>query len=415
MSESSATASPAPAASSSSSMPSPSLIILDPLGVDSGILQAEPRAEESSLEEEQDEILHGLVVLVGLSSLPQVLHDAVVGVDLEVLLGGHVAHGGGVAQGLGLHDPLHVGGPAILRGDDTAGGAHQSAGHHHLLHLLVQDVLHHLAQTLELPLVRLHLLLLFLVLGQLQPLLGDGHEILPVKLLQLLDYVLVDGLRHVDHLQAPLLQPLHEGGGSDDLLALPSDVVDVLLVLLHPGDVVGEGAHLVPTGGGVVTEVAGQLLPVGGVLVDAQLEVLAELLVELLEVVLILGQLLNELHHLLDEVLPDDLEDLVLLEHFSGDVERQILRVDDTLDKVEVLRNELLAVVHDEDPPDVELDVVLSLLVLDLHPHRHPQSLAPRPSSPHHPPFSPPRPRHRSPPSPSPSSPRGTRPGPPSW
>merc|ERR1712061_878955 len=223
----------------------------------------------------------------------------------------------------------------------------------------------HLAQTLELLLVRLHLLLLLLVLGQLQALLGDGDEVLAVKLLQLLDDVLVDGLRHVDNLESPLLQPLHEGRGSHDLLALPGDVVDVLLVLLHPGDVVGQGAEVVTAGGGEVAEVAGQLLPVGGVLVDAQLEVLAELLVELLEVVLVLTDLLDQLHHLLDEVLPDHLEDLVLLEHFSGDVERQILRVDHTLDEVEVLGDELLAVVHDEDPPHVELDVVLSLLVLE--------------------------------------------------
>jgi hypothetical protein len=36
---------------------------------------------------------------------------------------------------------------------------------------------------------------------------------------------------------------------------------------------------------------------------------------------------------LLDHVLLDDLEDLVLLEHLSGDVEGQVLRVDNTLQK----------------------------------------------------------------------------------
>jgi hypothetical protein len=38
--------------------------------------------------------------------------------------------------------------------------------------------------------------------------------------------------------------------------------------------------------------------PVGGILVDAQLQILAELLVELLVVVLVLGHLLNELNNL---------------------------------------------------------------------------------------------------------------------
>merc|ERR1719283_511422 len=67
---------------------------------------------------------------------------------------------------------------------------------------------------------------------------------------------------------------------------------------------------------------------------------------------------------LLDKILPDDLENLVLLEHFSGDVEGKVLRVNDTLDKVEILRDELLAVVHDEDSSDVKLNVVFALLVL---------------------------------------------------
>merc|ERR1712133_25265 len=48
-----------------------------------------------------------------------------------------------------------------------------------------------------------------------------------------------------------------------------------------------------------------------------------------------------------------------------GDVEREILRVDDALDETEILGNELLAVVHDEDATDVQLNVVLLLLVLE--------------------------------------------------
>merc|ERR1711988_1599313 len=282
-----------------------------------------------------------------------------------MLLGGHVTHGGGVAESLGLHDPLHVGGPAILRGDDAAGRGDKPRADHHLLHLLVQDVLHHLAQTLELLLVSLPLLLLLLVLGQLETLLGDGDKVLAVKLLELLYHVLVNGLSHVHNLQSPLLQPLDKSRGGHDLLALPGDVVDVFLVLLHPGHVVTQGAELVTAGRGVVAEVAGELLPVGGVLVDAKLQILAELLVELLEIVLVLGQLLDQLQNLLNQILSDDLEDLVLLEHFSGDVEGEILRVNNTLGKVKVLRNELLTVVHDEDTSDIELDVVLTLLVLE--------------------------------------------------
>ena len=120
--------------------------------------------------------------------------------------------------------------------------------------------------------------------------------------------------------------------------------------------------------GGLGREEAEELGELGAVLrilVDTELDVLAERLVELLEVVLVLTDLREQVHALLDDVLADDLEDLVLLERLTGDVERQILGVDDTLDEVEVLGDEVLAVVHDEDTADVELDVVALLLRLE--------------------------------------------------
>merc|ERR1712131_357295 len=48
-----------------------------------------------------------------------------------------------------------------------------------------------------------------------------------------------------------------------------------------------------------------------------------------------------------------------------GDVQWEILRIDDTLDKVKILGNDLLAVVHDEHTTNVQFDRVLLLLVLE--------------------------------------------------
>lgn len=73
----------------------------------------------------------------------------------------------------------------------------------------------------------------------------------------------------------------------------------------------------------------------------------------------------EQLHALLNDVLADDLEDLVLLEGLTGDVEGEILRVNDTLDEVEVLGDDVLAVVHDEDTADIKFDVVALLLGLE--------------------------------------------------
>jgi hypothetical protein len=53
-----------------------------------------------------------------------------------------------------------------------------------------------------------------------------------------------------------------------------------------------------------------------------------------------------------------------LLKHFTRNVEGKIFRVDDSLHEVEVLGDELLAVVHDKDTADVQLDVILLLAVL---------------------------------------------------
>merc|ERR1719284_370844 len=113
------------------------------------------------------------------------------------------------------------------------------------------------------------------------------------------------------------------------------------------------------------SEEVGELFSVGGVLVDSELEVLRELLIELLVVFLVFSDLGEHLEALLHDILLDDLEDSVLLQGLSGDVQWEIVGVDDTLHEGEPLWDEVLAVIHDEDSSDVELEVVLLLFVLE--------------------------------------------------
>jgi hypothetical protein len=98
---------------------------------------------------------------------------------------------------------------------------------------------------------------------------------------------------------------------------------------------------------------------------NAELQVLAEGLIELVEVVFVLCDFGEEVHALLNDILANNLEDLVLLEGFTGDVQGQVLRVDNALDEVEVFRDKVLTVVHDENSADVKLDVVALLLGLE--------------------------------------------------
>merc|ERR1712195_8363 len=93
-----------------------------------------------------------------------------------------------------------------------------------------------------------------------------------------------------------------------------------------------------------------------------ELEAFAELLIELFVVVLLLRNLGKHFKALLDKVLLDHSQNLVLLESLTRDVQRKILRVHNTLDKVEPLWHELIAVIHDEYTAHVQLDIVSLLL-----------------------------------------------------
>ena len=110
-------------------------------------------------------------------------------------------------------------------------------------HLLVQDVLHDLAQVRELLLGLLEQLLLLLVSGSSRPSLVTDTSVPP------------------SHSFSCCTQySLHEGRVPDHLLALAGDEEDALLVLLHARDVVAERAHLVARGGRVEAQQGPSLL-----------------------------------------------------------------------------------------------------------------------------------------------------------
>ncbi|VUC28174.1 unnamed protein product [Clonostachys rosea] len=329
------------------------------LSLGSGIVLLDVQTELDKLrclEEKLDNGLDSAVVLtVRLNLLLELLDDGRLGRDLESLLGGH---------GLGLHDTLHVGGPTELAGTDGARRAAELVGDDDLLDLLAEDVLEGLGQGLVLLLLGLTGLLLLIGLLELE-VLGDINKLLALELLELSHGVLVNGVNKEQNLEALVLEGVKEGRLDDGLDGLASDVVHVVLVLGHASDVVLERGELITRLGGVEAEELGQDLAVLGVLVDTELQVLGEGAVELVELLLVLGDLLEELKRLLDDVLLDDLHDLVLLKGLTGQVEGKILRVDNALDEAEPLRDEVSSVISDEDTADVELDVVLGLLGLE--------------------------------------------------
>jgi hypothetical protein len=111
----------------------------------------------------------------------------------------------------------------------------------------------------------------------------------------------------------------------------------------------------------VEAEILGEFAAVLGVLVNAELNVFAKSLVELIAVVLVFGNRAEEVKGLFDEVIADNLEYLIVLQGSSRDVERKIFGVDDTLEEVEIFRNEVFAVIHGENTADVKFNVVALL------------------------------------------------------
>jgi hypothetical protein len=90
-----------------------------------------------------------------------------------------------------------------------------------------------------------------------------------------------------------------------------------------------------------------------------------ESLVELVEIVLLFQDVAEKVESFLDEILANDLEDLVLLQGFLRDVERKILRIDNTPDEVGILWNKIFTIIHDENAADIKFDVITLLLRLE--------------------------------------------------
>ena len=144
---------------------------------------------------------------------------------------------------------------------------------------------------------------------------------------------------------------------------LAGGVVDVLLVLLHPGDILRQGDGLLRPGGVEQQQVLQQVL-VGAVfrrhaVLELPAEVLPEFLVALPVVLEHLGKLALDL---LLQIGGDHLQLPVVLQQLPGDVQAQVRRVHHAPDEPEVLRQQVRALVHDEDPVGVQLEALFVLL-----------------------------------------------------
>ena len=155
------------------------------------------------------------------------------------------------------------------------------------------------------------------------------------------------------------------GGGE----AVGGDEVDGFLAFLHAADVVLERDDLrvgVGVGGGKAQQ-AGDAVLVGEVFARAFLQHLAELFPERdVFLGLVLGQVFQQAQHFFHRAGLDGVDVAARLQDLARDVERQVGRVDHPAHEAQVLRHQLLGVVHDEDAAHVELDAVAAVAVVEV-------------------------------------------------
>ncbi len=203
--------------------------------------------------------------------------------------------------------------------------------------------------------------LLLVFAAQLQRASGGRAEGLALEVGHLLDPDGVHGVLQEQHLVALLAEGLQVGRVLQDRAVLAGQVVDGLLLGLHPRDVVGQRGRF----GGLGRREQAKLQQ-GALLVGFAEEALLEDPSELVpEGAVGLGPVLLHLFEgggdLAGQALADGPDLAILLQDLARDVQREVLGVHHPAHEAQVIGKKLLAAVHDEDPLDVELHAPASI------------------------------------------------------
>ena len=98
---------------------------------------------------------------------------------------------------------------------------------------------------------------------------------------------------------------------------------------------------------------------------NTEFKIFAELFVGLFEIFSVFCDFLEEFKTFFGDVLLDNFKDFVMLEILSADVERKIFGVNHTSDESKIFRDQLFAIVHNEDSSNVQFNIIFLLLCLE--------------------------------------------------
>ena len=182
-----------------------------------------------------------------------------------------------------------------------------------------------------------------------------------------LERELVHILRQQQHVIAAVEHALYHGHLGQALTRVTGGVVDGLLILGHALGILGQGNHLLFLGRPEQQQV-GELIGLHAIArVDAVLKTATKVLKELLVgLAIVVAHILKIGGNLLFHTLGDGLELTVLLQRLARDVERHVSGIHDAADKVVVVGQQVVALLHDQDVGAVECQTLLVILAVQI-------------------------------------------------
>ena len=193
---------------------------------------------------------------------------------------------------------------------------------------------------------------------------GNVLELLFVVFVHRHEAELVNVLRAQQHVESLAQHRVYDGALRQTVDGFARCEEDGLLAFGHRLGVLGQRNHLLLLGGIEKQQVGKHILLHAIAGVDTVLQVAAKALEELLvTVAVVLQELLQFALDLLFELVGDSAQLAVLLQRFAGNVQCQILRINNALYEAEVVGQQVGALFHDQHVGAVQRQALFVILV----------------------------------------------------
>ena len=302
----------------------------------------------------------GFILLPG-----QAPHQRMVGIDFQDRLAV-----GQIVAGL-FHDLLQVNGHFVGAQHQTTGRIGQTMTDAHFADIVTQNLLDARDQVLVLVFGFLRRLFFRLVLqlAEIQIALGDRCQRFAFELGEVRDHPLVDPVVQQQNLDALLAEHFQVRTVVSCSETVRSNEVNLLLAFLHAADIILK-RYILPSASAMRRGKAQQFCDTLAVTVVFGRPFLHHPTILRPEFLVFLRFVLchafQQAQHLFHGRGADTVDELVLLQDFARHVQRQIVGVDQSADKTQILGHQVFRVVHDEHTAHVQFDAVSAVAVPEI-------------------------------------------------